>query len=237
MPNNFFQFKQFRIEQGNSAMKVGIDSVMLGSWASAPNARNILDIGCGTGLLSLMLAQRNTSAIIVGVEIDNNAIVDAEANISSSKWKSRISITRSSFQSFAKQTQQKFDLIISNPPFFDGSNLPLNNSRIIARHDISLGMQELIDGSVELLSEDGVLSVIYPSDRIVSFIDYAKQKGLHANRLCKVFPNEKKASHRTMVEFTQNNIIALKEESLIIRNQDGKYSDEYNRLTSDFYLK
>ena len=151
-----FKFKEFSIIQEKSAMKVGTDGVLLGCWVSSEKVNNILDIGCGTGLITLMLGQRNLDSNITGIEIDKRAIQEAQLNISNSDWNQRIEIKHTSLQQF--NPQLKFDLIVSNPPFFPQNKS--QKSRDIARHTNTLSFEELIDNANNLLEKKGGLLTI-----------------------------------------------------------------------------
>ncbi|MDP2113785.1 MAG: methyltransferase, partial [Bacteroidota bacterium] len=160
--NNYFQFKQFRIIQDKSAMKVGVDGVLLGVWANVSGAKRILDIGTGTGLIALMMAQRNADARIDAVEIEPDAFQEAVYNIQQSPWNERIQIELCSFQEFAGKAGLKYDLIVSNPPYFtNGHKAPLEN-RATARHSDSLSLGDLISGAIGLLNETGKIALVLP---------------------------------------------------------------------------
>ena len=226
-----FRFKKFNIKQVKSAMKVGTDGVLLGSWAYSNQPKEILDVGCGTGLIALMLAQRNLKSTITAIEIDEIASKEAQFNINNCPWKRRISIINSSFQDFT--TKIKFDLIVSNPPFF-----PSNKSkdrRTIARHANSLSFKELIQNSVELLAETGILAVIIPKDYKVDFCEIAKSCKLFCLRICYVKGNAKSEVKRVLIEFAFG-MHKIQEEHLIIERSRHEYTDAYINLCQDFYL-
>lgn len=234
--NNYFQFKQFKIIQEKSAMKVGTDGALLGAWVNAADTKSILDVGAGTGVIALMLAQRS-SAKVVGIEIEFNAAKEACENVHSSPWKDRVSIENSSFQDFVKSTTNSFDLIVSNPPFFSNSYKNETKNRTIARHNDLLPFSELVSGAASLLNKNGRLAVILPNIPGNEFIQLAKKEGLYLAKLTKVKPNAKKESNRFLMEFTKENLIP-KINNLEIYLEDGSdYTDTYKKLTRDFYLK
>ena len=236
MANNYFQFKQFRIIQEKSAMKVGTDGALLGAWANIAGVENVLDIGAGTGLISLMIAQR-TSAKVLGIEIEKNAAKEASENVQDSPWKNQIIIKNISFQEFEKSSKEKFDLIISNPPFFVNSKKNETTNLAIARHNDLLPFSELIKGAVNLLNENGRLAIILPVIQAREFIELAKQDGLNLSKLTQVKPNAKKDVNRFLMEFTKKQT-PLKKNYLIIYNETGTdYTKMYKQLTCDFYLK
>ena len=206
-----FRFKKFNITQAKSAMKVGTDGVLLGSWVSYKNPTEILDIGTGTGLIALMLAQRNSKANITAIEIDKTASKEAQFNINNSPWRQRIGIVNTSLQEF--KTKIKYDLIVSNPPFF-----PSNKSkdrRTIARHANTLSFKDLIQNSIEFLAEKGILAVIIPKDYEVDFFEIAKSYKLFCLRLCYIKGNKKSEVKRVLIEFAFG-MQKIQEEHLII---------------------
>ena len=235
MANNYFQFNQFKIIQKKSAMKVGTDGTLLGAWTNISNTKTILDVGTGTGLIALMLAQR-TKAKIIGIEIEKNAAEEATENVQNSPWENRVTIENISFQEFLKSTKKKFDLIVSNPPFFTNSFKSDSKNRTLARHNNSLPFLELIKGAVKLLNEKGRLSVILPDIPAEEFIKLAKNEGLNLIRSTKVKPKSYKKTNRILMEFSKENTIP-EYEYLIVYNEDGSdYSEMYKKLTRNFYL-
>jgi len=235
MSNNYFEFKQFTVSQIYSAMKVGTDGVLLGSWVNAENAKSILDIGTGTGLLSLMMAQKS-SATIDTIEIDEDACKDASFNFVHSPWKNRLHLIQSDFLEFQKQAEKSYDLIISNPPFFKSSLHSPNSKKTIARHNNSLPHEKLIDGVVKLLHETGYFYVVLPSDIAKEFIVMARLKGLHPKQIAQVFSkNNDLKSVRSLISFTKNDCKVF-ETRIDIYDQNLEYSLDYKNLTRDFYL-
>lgn len=231
--NNYFKFKQFIVLQEYSAMKVGVDSVLLGAWASVGDAASILDIGTGTGLLALMMAQRS-EAEITAIEIDELAHSEATGNIAKSPWPDKIRVLHTSFQVFSETCKTKFDHIITNPPYFENSTHPDNKRRKNARHNDELPFADLINGCLQLLSEKGKLSVILPVNMAQGFIRLAFDKGLHMNRTLWVRHRPEKPFHRQLMEFSKNES-PIEEVSLVIEDHNG-YTEEYKNLTREFYL-
>ena len=227
-----FKFKEFSIIQGKSAMKVGTDGVLLGCWLSCEEANNILDIGCGTGLITLMLGQRILIGNVTGIEIDKLASQEAQLNISNSDWKERIEIKHTSLQKFNPQI--KFDLIVCNPPFFPQNKS--KKSRDIARHTNNLSFEELIDNASEMLEDKGVFSVIIPKDSEEYFCKTASFYKLYPGRVCYIKGNEKSDVKRIMIEFSFIKSIVLSE-NLTIEISRHNYTDKYIKLCEDFYLK
>jgi len=226
-----FKFKEFSIIQKNSAMKVGTDGVLLGSWVSCEKASNILDIGCGTGLITLMLAQRNLSSNVTAIEIDKKSSKEAQLNISNSDWEERIEIIYTSLQQF--NSKIKFDLIISNPPFF--SQNKSKKSRDIARHTNALSFEELINNAAKLLKKKGVFSVIIPKYYEEYFCEIANIYKLYCIRVCYVKGSAGSEVKRVMLEFSFIKSTALVER-LTIEKSRHNYTDEYIQLCHIFYL-
>lgn len=213
-------------------MKVGTDGVLLGSWTNCKNSINILDIGCGTGLLSLMLAQRNLNSRIIGIEIDAISAREAQLNINNSNWENRIQIINISLQNFI--TKIKFDLIVSNPPFFPSNNS--DNRRDIARRSNTLNFQELIYNTSRLLSLKGIFCIIIPKYYESYFCEICNEHKLYCNRVCKIKGRENSEFKRVLMEFSFSKS-KIKENHLIIEKSRHKYSKEYIDLCKDFYLE
>lgn len=229
-----FQFKQFSIAQENTAMKVGTDGVLLGAWSKVLEG-NVLDIGTGTGLIALMLAQRTKTALIDAIELDKVACEEAHQNFKTSKWNNRLTVIHTSIQNY--YPTKKYDVIVSNPPFFINSTKAPNSLRNTARHTDELPFNDLIASIKRLLNETGIFSLILPVEEANQFILLANQNGLFLTRKCLVKPNPTKAPKRVLMEFsfTETNIL---EETLTIETENRhEYTKEYITLTKDFYLK
>lgn len=233
--NNYFQFKQFRIIQEKSAMKVGTDGVLLGAWVDILNINTILDVGTGTGLIALMLAQR-LDAKITGIEIEKNAAKEATENVLNSLWHERITIQNISFQKFAENTKTKFDLIVSNPPFFINDKRSAKTELSVARHSDKLPLGDLAKYSEKMLSEDGRLGLILPVYSAERFIKIASWFDLYLIRLTKVRPGENKPPNRFLMEFGRRNAWLIENEISIQNNGGTDFSANYKKLTGDFYL-
>jgi len=225
------------IIQERSAMKVGMDGVLLGAWADPSGAERILDIGTGTGLIALMMAQKNSLAQIDAIEIDPESFPEAIRNVQQSKWAGRIQIELSSFQEFAEQTDWKYDLIVSNPPFFtNGVKAPVEN-RAQARHSDSLPLEVLILGAANLLAENGRIVLVLPIESLPEISSLANLYKISISRLCRVKPNPIKPEFRILIELT-NSECAIQESELMIEfEKHHDYTPEYKELTKDFYLK
>lgn len=218
-------------------MKVGTDGVLLGAWTNTYNTRRILDIGTGTGLIALMLAQRS-DAIITAVDAEENACEQATINFNSSPWTDRLTIVHSKIQDL--NADEKFDLVVSNPPYFSGYYSSDDLSRDIARSaDILLSYEDLIASAKRLLKEDGRLSLILPADQQERIIGIASQFGLTLSRLTFVKTKSTKEAKRILMEFVNDlSDTEVIEDELIIQSADNGrvYTQEYIELTKDFYL-
>ncbi|MDG1476421.1 MAG: methyltransferase [Vicingaceae bacterium] len=215
-------------------MKVGTDGVLLGAWSTI-KGNNVLDIGTGTGVIAIMLAQRNTSIIIDAVEIEIEAFKEAEINSNNCTWKNRISIYNNAIQYF--QLQKKYDTIISNPPFFIDSTKAPKSDRNSARHTDELSFQDLITNVIRLLNSEGIFSLILPITEAEQFTELAKEEKLFLNRKCVIKPNPTKPSKRVLMEFSLQPKELIETELTIETVTRHQYTKEYISLTKDFYLK
>ncbi|MDQ3051762.1 MAG: methyltransferase [Bacteroidota bacterium] len=235
MSQNDFRFKQFVVRQDRCAMKVGTDGVLLGSWVQPGNAQRILDIGTGTGLIALMMAQRST-AIIDAIDIDSDTTNQAEENFKSSAWSDRLRAIPQSLQEFASHRPERYDLIVSNPPYFMGAHPAPSEARNIARHmDESLSIEELASCVKALLSPQGRFCVILPFMEGMKFREYAELNGLFATHLTKVKTKIEKQEKRLMMEFKLHRENQVEDE-LVIQEEDMSYTLQYIELTNDFYM-
>ena len=221
-------------------MKVGTDGVLLGAWCSLENyPKKILDIGTGTGIISLMLAQRSSAISIDGVEIDKSAFEQTVDNFENSDWSDRLYCYNTSFQKFADESNNeaiKYDLIVSNPPFYKEDYITKNISRNKARFSQFLSFKELTQGVSKILSKSGFFSTIIPFKEESAFIGLAQQNSLFLNKLCRVKGNKNSEIKRCLLTFSFNKK-ETKETNLIIENSRHKYTKEYIELTNSFYLK
>ena len=219
-------------------MKVGTDGVLLGAWCSLENSpKKILDIGTGTGIISLMLAQRSSAITIDGVEIDTSAYMQTVDNFENSDWSDRLYCYNASFQKFVDDTNKEtYDLIVSNPPFYTEDYITKNSSRNKARFTSSLTFKELIGGISKILSKSGFFSTIIPFKEESTFICLAEQHSLHLNKICRVQGNKNSDIKRSLMTFSFNKV-KISETNLIIENSRHKYTKEYEELTNNFYLK
>jgi tRNA1Val (adenine37-N6)-methyltransferase len=235
MSNSYFRFKQFVIQQDKCAMKVGTDGVLLGAWAEVTTAQRIVDIGAGTGLIALMLAQR-CNAAITAIEIDEQAALQAAANVAASPFSHQVFVIHTSLQDFMCADHSNYDLIITNPPYFHQSlKTPIAN-RNLARHSDSLLPDELIETCFCLLSPDGRFCVILPTQTATAFIKKAEIRGLYCTKKTEVFPREGTPSKRILLQFEWNEK-PCEENALIIETENRhQYTDVFKKLTAEYYL-
>ena len=231
--NNWFEFKQFRIEQQKAAMKVGTDGVLLGAWTPVEDSRRILDIGTGTGLIALMLAQRS-NAWIDAVEIDELACEEAEFNFAQSPWNERLKVFNTDFQMFADLPFEPYDLIVSNPPFFVNSLKTKNAALSVARHNDLLTFDQLVTCARKLLSNTGRLCVIIPFRSHEEFRGCARLAGFYLRQQTQVNPKFGKTPKRVLLEFTVQPGYPINNE-LTILDKVGCYTGDYKALTAPFY--
>ena len=237
-----FKFKQFTIHQDRTAMKVGTDGVLLGAWAPiAPTAQCILDIGTGTGLIALMLAQRYPSLNITAIDIDKSSIEQATENIKNSPFAQYITTHHTSLQSY--NPEEKYDAIVCNPPYFVASLKCPDSQRTQARHTDSLSFDELLSHSAHLLNDEGSLSVILPVTEGNQLIELAPKYGFSLTHLTEVHPTPTAPPKRLLLQFVIRNSqlnhssLLISHSSLTIEIARHQYTPEYITLTRDFYLK
>jgi len=220
---------------GNSAMKLSTDAVLLGIFAGISHPGIILDIGTGSGILALMLAQRS-DAKIVGIDIDKGSVKDAKRNFEESPWKSRLSVIHESLQGFARTCDQKFDHIVSNPPFFVNSKRSPYNSRNVSKHDEQLSFHDLILTIKSLLEPKGACSFIIPASEEINFQKIATNQDLYLTRKKLIYPKKGKIANRVLLEYNQIRANQTKKSFLIIRNEDNSFTLDYIDYTKAFYL-
>jgi tRNA1Val (adenine37-N6)-methyltransferase len=233
MSKTVFRFKQFEVSQEKSAMKIGTDGVLLGAWAGIENSQYVLDIGTGTGLISLMLAQRFPLAKIWGLEIDENAANEANLNFENSPFAPRLNLVHDSIQNF--HSDEKFDFIISNPPFFDFTH-PENSARNTARQQTDLTLKELLIHTNRLLNSNGKAAFILPFDKEEEFLEDAKSLDFFPDRMTRVKGNENSPIKRSLLVISKSEKEPILDE-LIIEIDRNVYTQDYIDLTRDFYLK
>jgi tRNA1Val (adenine37-N6)-methyltransferase len=225
-----FKFKQFEIQQSKDVFRVGTDGVLLGSLASIENISRVLEVGTGTGLISLMLAQRNSQAEFLGIDINEKAVQLTRSNFENSVFNSRLKNILHDFKTF--ETEEKFDMVVSNPPYFEESE---SGKDKIARQTVELNFKQLISKSSTLLSEKGLLSVIIPAEVGSSFIEIACENQLFLSRQINIKGIANSNTKRLVLEFSKYEK-PLSESELVIEKSPRQYSDQYLELTHEFHV-
>ncbi len=230
-----FRFKQFSISDENSLMKVGTDSVLLGAWINESPAK-ILDIGTGSGLLSVMLAHK-TNAIIDAIEIDNPSSKQASENTALCKMTDRITVHNLSFNSFLQSSPASYDLIVTNPPYFTDSLKSDDKQKNLWRHNDTLTHESLLHGVSKLLSADGNFYLILPYNEYNAFINKALTESLYLNEQINIVPKEGKPENRVLLKMSKHKSSKRSESTLTIRLSDNSFAQEYKTFTKDYYLE
>lgn len=233
-----FQFKQFTIQQDRCAMKVGTDAVLLGAWCPIDNKPfSVLDIGAGTGVLSLMLAQRTSAEQVDALEIDENAYEQCVENFEASPWSDRLFCFHAGLDEFVDEPEDEYDIIISNPPFYSENYKTDNESRDLARFQDALPFEELVEAADLLLSENGIFAVIIPFKEEEQFIDLCAEVELFPVKVTRVKGSLTTPIVRSLLAFKRYELPVLEADELVIEINRHEYTDDYINLTKDFYLK
>ncbi|MEN9981286.1 MAG: hypothetical protein RL542_1073 [Bacteroidota bacterium] len=233
-----FQFKQFTIEQDRCAMKIGTDGVLLGAWAPVEqNPFSILDIGTGTGIIALMLAQRSPAQQIDALEIDEQAYEQATDNFENSPWNDRLFCFHAGLDEFMEEPEDEYDLIVSNPPFYAEDYKTNNDQRDLARFQDALPFEDLIEAADLLLSENGILAVIIPFKEEDRFLAIAKEFELYPTKITRVKGTPTAEIKRSLLALSRNKTTLFSIDELTIEIGRHEYTPEYIALTQDFYSK
>ncbi len=232
MSNTYFRFKQFEVHHDRCAMKVSADGVLLGAWSQLEGNR-ILDIGSGSGVISLMVAQRNPRAMVWGIEIDKPSVIQARENVMASPFAERIHIIEGDVRMFQSEP---FDTILCNPPFFNENTLPPDKARALARHAEYLPFEELMQSVSRLLSPDGIFHLVVPCSVVRDVLTAALSYGLYPSRSCRVRTVERKEPQRLLLSLSFNSGLTEKKEQIVLQNPDGSRACEFAQLMHDFYL-
>ena len=234
MSNSYFKFKQFTIEQSGCAMKVGTDGCLLGGWFDVSLSKRILDIGCGSGLISVMAAQR-CDAAITGVEIDENAAMQARTNAENSPWGDRIEIINADV--LHHPFEELFDTIVCNPPYFVNSLKCGTESRTLARHSDTLDCVSFFKKVNTLLADNGKISIVIPCDIIDDWRDAGALNGFAPSRIAYVKTTPRKTPKRVLLEFVRAYTADTQVSTIVLEDEPGVYSKEAQEILRDFYLK
>jgi tRNA1Val (adenine37-N6)-methyltransferase len=230
-----FHFKQFSIAHDQSTHKVGTDGVLLGAWVSVAGVQNILDVGTGSGVIAIMLAQRTSvEAHIDAVELQEHDATQAATNVKNSPWPEKVSVVHSAIQDF--RPTHRYDMIVSNPPFFINSWLPPDENRSKARHSQDLSFSDLLENISRLLTPNGRFAVVLPFTEGEHFIDLAEGSGFYISRKTAFRSRQDKPVERLLIEFSQQPV-EVETEELVLYVRNEEWTEEYRGLTRDFYLK
>lgn len=235
---SIFQFKHFSVNQDQTAMKIGTDGVLLGAWTPIENnPKSVLDIGTGTGIIALMLAQRSTAEQIDALEIDESAYEQAVENFENSPWGDRLFCFHAGLDEFVDDPEDEYDLIVSNPPFFSEDYRSANEQRDLARFQEAMPFEELVEAADLLLSENGIFSVIIPFNQEVRFIELCAEVELFPIKVTRVKGAQNTKIVRSLLAFKRYELAVLTADELVIEISRHEYTPEYISLTKDFYLK
>ena len=233
-----FNFKQFTIQQDRCAMKIGTDGVLLGAWCPIDNNPfSVLDIGAGTGILSLMLAQRSNAEQIDALEIEEDAYEQCVENFEASPWRDRLFCFHAGLDEFIDEPEDEYDIIISNPPFYSEDYKTENSQRDLARFQDALPFEDLVEAADLLLSENGIFAVIIPFKEEERFIDLCAEVELFPVKVTRVKGSHNTPIVRSLLAFKRYELSVLTADELVIDISRHEYTDEYIELTKDFYLK
>ena len=233
-----FQFKQFNINQERCAMKIGTDAVLLGAWCPINNNPfSILDIGAGTGILSLILAQRSNAQQIDAIEIEENAYEQCVENFEASHWGDRLFCYHASLNDFINDPEDQYDIIISNPPFYSEDYKTDNSQRDLARFQDALPFEELVKATTLLLSENGIFTVIIPFKEENRLLNLCAQAELFPIKMTRVKGTPTGPIIRSLIAFKRYELPVLSANELVIETSRHVYTEAYTKLTRDFYLK
>lgn len=233
-----FQFKQFSVEQDRTAMKIGTDGVLLGAWTPIENNPfSILDIGAGTGIIALMMAQRSHAEQIDALEIDEDAYEQATENFENSPWNDRLFCFHAGLDEFVEEPEDEYDLIVSNPPFYSEDYKSENEQRDLARFQDAMPFEDLIEAAALLLSENGIFSVIIPFKEEENFLAIAQEYELYPFKITRVKGTPTSEIKRSLLALGRNEMKTILTDELIIETARHIYTPEYITLTKDFYLK
>ncbi|MFV8336135.1 tRNA1(Val) (adenine(37)-N6)-methyltransferase [Flavobacterium sp. RSP29] len=233
-----FNFKQFSIEQDRCAMKIGTDGVLLGAWTPIENNPfSILDIGAGTGVIALMLAQRSNAEQIDALEIDEQAYEQSVDNFENSPWSDRLFCFHAGLDEFVEEPEDEYDLIVSNPPFYTDDYKSGNKERDLARFADAMPFEDLVEAAALLLSENGIFSVVIPFKEEENFLALAKDYELYPLKITRIKGTPTTEIKRSLLALSRNENVNFPIDELIIETSRHQYTPKYIELTKDFYLK
>lgn len=233
-----FKFKKFSVYQDQCLMKLGTDSVLLGAWTNSAGRERVLDIGTGTGVIALIIAQNNPDAVVDGIEIDSDSADQAALNFNQSPFQDRLKVIHQAIQTYSEEHIEPYDLLVCNPPFFTGGTLSETGGRNAARHTVKLPHADLIHAARKLLQDSGRLNLILPYIEGLRFEELAKTYGFYARKITEVFTKPNKPVERLLMSFSKHDGPTEKNSITIQKDTDirNDWTEEYKSLTRDLYL-
>jgi len=235
MDSRPFFFKKFGLFHHRSTMKIGTDAILLSRWVEVSENDDVLDIGTGCGLIPLMLAQKGIKSADA-VEIDHDSYEEAAQNFSNSAWKSQLFAINDDIKHYSCVSDKKYDLIVSNPPFFFGDNIPEKSKKSLARHTNTLSYNDLLVSVKRLLKPEGRFALVLPARESLTFLKDAENQGFYLQKEMKIVPIEGKESNRINMQLVVNQVDAIESETFVLRHQDHHFTKEYKDFLKDYYL-
>ena len=230
-----FFFKKFGLFHHRSTMKIGTDAILLARWTEVSENDDVLDIGTGCGLIPLMLAQKGIKSADA-VEIDRDSYEEAAQNFSNSAWKSRIFAINDDIKHYSEICSKKYDLVVSNPPFFFGDNIPEKEKKGLARHTNTLSYNDLLASVKKIMKPDGRFALVLPARESKTFLKEAENQGFYLEKELLIVPIEGKEPNRINMQLVVNQVDSVKIETFVLRHHDHSFTKEYKEFLKDYYL-
>lgn len=230
-----FHFRQFSLFHHRSTMKTGTDAILLGIWTDISNTNEILDIGSGSGIISLFMASRS-KANVTAIEIDSESVIESKSNFISSKFSNRLNVIESDFNNYSNSTNAKYDLIVSNPPFFTNDLHSPDKRKSRTRHAEAFTFIQLCSGVSKILNQNGRFCVVIPYSQQQQFCKIAQENGLHPSKKLLIFPRRGVQPNRINIEFCKQNNKSIEQNFFIMREENNKFSMQYHKTLGDYYL-
>ena len=230
-----FFFKKFGLFHHRSTMKIGTDAILLARWTEVFENDDVLDIGTGCGLIPLMLAQKGLNSVDA-VEIDYDSYEEAAQNFKNSAWNRQLTVIHDDIKSFAEKSTKKYDLIVSNPPFYFGDNIPEKAKKGLARHTNTLSYKDLLVSAKKLMKEDGRFSLVLPAIESKTFLKEAENQGFYLKKVFEIVPIEGKESNRINMQLVVNQVDKTEVETFVLRTPDHSFTKDYKEFLKDYYL-
>lgn len=230
-----FFFKKFGLFHHRSTMKIGTDAILLARWTEVSDNDDVIDIGTGCGLIPLMLAQKGIKSADA-VEIDNDSYEEAAQNFSNSAWNSRLSAIHDDIKHYAEICEKKYDLVVSNPPFYFGDNIPEKAKKGLARHTNTLSYNDLLSSVKKIMKSEGRFSLVLPAIESKTFLKDAENQGFYLEKELLIVPIEGKEPNRINMQLVVNQVNSIKTETFVLRHPDHSFTKEYKDFLKDYYL-